>query len=229
MDKLKDMLKISERDKRLLIVVMAVLIMALAYFFGYSNLSDQVDVLSNKKSSLELTKKDLKEKNNNKDKYIKDTSKFSKDYNTLLSKYEAGSTQPNTIEFFNNIEDVTGTWVKSITMSPKSSLYRFGQIASSNVSADNTASYATNQVGYRETINITYEGDYSQWKHFIRYINTYASKSTIDSLSANYNESTGVVSGSAVVSLYSIEGSDRKFTDPEFNVNTGADNIFSSK
>ena len=30
-DKLKGMLKISERDKKLLIVVMAVLIMALAY------------------------------------------------------------------------------------------------------------------------------------------------------------------------------------------------------
>ena len=40
-DKLKGMLKISERDKKLLIVVMAVLIMALAYFFGYSNLSSQ--------------------------------------------------------------------------------------------------------------------------------------------------------------------------------------------
>ena len=66
-DKLKGMLKISERDKKLLIVVMAVLIMALAYFFGYSNLSSQVDTLSNKKTSLEVTKKDLKEKNNNKE------------------------------------------------------------------------------------------------------------------------------------------------------------------
>ena len=32
MDKLKGMLKISERDKKLLVVVLAVLIMALAYF-----------------------------------------------------------------------------------------------------------------------------------------------------------------------------------------------------
>ena len=43
MDKLKGMLKISERDKKLLVVVLAVLIMALAYFFGFQNLSDQVD------------------------------------------------------------------------------------------------------------------------------------------------------------------------------------------
>ena len=53
MDKVKGMLKISERDKKLLVVVLAVLIMALAYFFGFQNLSDQVDTLSTKKTTLE--------------------------------------------------------------------------------------------------------------------------------------------------------------------------------
>ena len=116
-DKLKGMLKISERDKKLLIVVMAVLIMALAYFFGYSNLSSQVDTLSTKKANLEVTKKDLKEKNNNKQKYITDTDKLSKAYAILMDKYDSGSSQPNTIEFFNKTEDVTGAWVKSLALS----------------------------------------------------------------------------------------------------------------
>ena len=35
MDKLKGMLKISERDKKLLVVVLAVLIMALAYSLDF--------------------------------------------------------------------------------------------------------------------------------------------------------------------------------------------------
>ena len=60
MDKLKGMLKISERDKKLLVVVLAVLIMALAYFFGFQNLSDQVDTLSTKKTTLETTQRDLR-------------------------------------------------------------------------------------------------------------------------------------------------------------------------
>ncbi|MGN0321088.1 MAG: hypothetical protein ACI4D1_09260 [Lachnospira sp.] len=226
MDKLKGMLKISERDKKLLLVVMAVLIVALAYFFGYSKLSAQVDELSSKKSSLEVTQKDLTEKNKNKDKYVTDTSKLKKEYNALLSRYDSGSTQPNTIEFFNKTEDVTGTWVKSMGLSPKTVLYKFGQIASSNVNGG--TSYSSNYSGYRTTINITYEGDYSQWKHFIKYINTYTSKSTIDSLAASFNESTGVVSGTAAISLYSIEGGDRKFTEPTYNSATGTDNIFSS-
>lgn len=224
MDKLKGMLKVSERDKKLLIVVMAVLIMALAYFFGYSNLSAQVDELSTKKTSLETTKRDLKEKNNNKQKYINDTDKLSKACTVLIDKYDSTTSQPNAIEFFNKTEDVTGVWVKSLSLSPATVLYKFGQIASSNVNG--TSSYTSNLVGYKSSINISYEGDYSQWKNFVKYINTYASKSTIDSLTATYNDSTGVVSGTASISLYAIQGGDRKATEPKFDVKTGTDNIF---
>lgn len=226
MDKLKGMLKISERDKKLLIVVMAVLIMALAYFFGYSNLAAQVDTLSTKKTSLETTQRDLKEKNNNKLKYLNDTVQLNKDYTALINRYDSGSTQPNTIEFFNKTEDVTGAWIKSLGLTPKTVLYKFGQIASSNVNGG--SAYSTKLSGYKTTINITYESNYDEWKSFVKYINTYASKSTIDSLSASYNESTGVVSGTAAISLYSIEGGDRKFTEPTFGGSTGTDNIFSS-
>lgn len=225
MDKLKGMLKVSERDKKLLIVVMAVLIMALAYFFGYSNLSAQVDELSTKKTSLETTKRDLKEKNDNKQKYINDTDKLSKACTVLIDKYDSTTSQPNAIEFFNKTEDVTGVWVKSLSLSPATVLYKFGQIASSNVNG--TSSYSSNLVGYKSSINISYEGDYSQWKNFVKYINTYASKSTIDSLTATYNDSTGVVSGTASISLYAIQGGDRKATEPKFDVKTGTDNIFS--
>ena len=225
MDKLKGMLKVSERDKKLLIVVMAVLIMALAYFFGYSNLSAQVDELSTKKTSLETTKRDLKEKNDNKQKYINDTDKLSKACTVLIDKYDSTTSQPNAIEFFNKTEDVTGVWVKSLSLSPATVLYKFGQIASSNVNG--TSSYSSNLVGYKSSINISYEGDYSQWKDFVKYINTYASKSTIDSLTATYNDSTGVVSGTASISLYAIQGGDRKATEPKFDVKTGTDNIFS--
>ena len=225
MDKLKGMLKVSERDKKLLIVVMAVLIMALAYFFGYSNLSAQVDELSTKKTSLETTKRDLKEKNNNKQKYINDTDKLSKACTVLIDKYDSTTSQPNAIEFFNKTEDVTGVWVKSLSLSPATVLYKFRQIASSNVNG--TSSYTSNLVGYKSSINISYEGDYSQWKNFVKYINTYASKSTIDSLTATYNDSTGVVSGTASISLYAIQGGDRKATEPKFDVKTGTDNIFS--
>ena len=85
-----------------------------------------------------------------------------------------------------------------IVISPTTVLYKFGQIASSNVNGK--SNYTSNLTGYKSTINIAYESDYSQWKNFIKYVNTYADKSTIDALSASYNEATGVVTGTASIS-----------------------------
>ena len=58
---------------------------------------------------------------------------YLKQYDNLLDRYAAGSTQPNSIDFFNKTESVTGTWVRSLSLSPTTVLYKFGQIASSNV------------------------------------------------------------------------------------------------
>lgn len=116
-------------------------------------------------------------------------------------------------------------WVKSLALSPTTSIYRFGQIASSNVNGG--SAYSSNMSGYKSTINIAYESDYSQWKHFIDYINTYSNKTTIDALTSSYNDATGIVTGTVSISLYAVEGSDRKFTEPTFDVKTGTDNIFS--
>ena len=127
MDKLKGMLKISERDKKLLVVVLAVLIMALAYFFGFQNLSDQVDTLSTKKTTLRQLRRDLKKKNNNKQKYVNDTMNYLKQYDNL-DRYAAGSTQPNSIDFFNKTGVSTGTWVRSLSLYQQL-FFMFGQIA----------------------------------------------------------------------------------------------------
>ena len=51
MDKLKDMIKLSDRDKQLLLIVGAVLIVFLAYFFGFQKLNDANTVLEAKKNN----------------------------------------------------------------------------------------------------------------------------------------------------------------------------------
>ena len=89
---------------------------------------------------------------------------YLKQYDNLLDRYAAGSTQPNSIDFFNKTESVTGTWVRSLSLSPTTVLYKFGQIASSNVNGK--SNYTSNLTGYKSTINIAYESDYSQWKEF---------------------------------------------------------------
>jgi len=227
MDKFKGMLQISDRDKRLLLVVAAFAIVALAYFFGYQKLTTLGDDLSDNKVKLEKQEKDLTEKNKNKEKYIRDERVYSSLYRDIIADYDNGLTQPSEIDFFNKIELVTGAWIKSISFSTPTVIHTFGRIAPSNPNAT-TLSYTTDMVGYETVLSISYEASYANWKKMIEYINTYYAKSTINNISSSYSEANDVVSGTIEISMYAITGSERRFSEPQFDATVGASNIFSS-
>lgn len=228
MNNFKDMLKISDRDKRLLLIVAAFGIVALAYFFGFTKLNTLADTLSEDRNKLVKTEKDLREKNNNKDKYIKDTRTFSSLYSDILTDYESDTTQPSAIDYFNKIESTTNTWIKSASFAQPSAIYSFGKGMTSNPNKPNEIAYSTDMIGYETVLTIAYEGSYENWKSMISYINTYYSKCTINNMSSSYSDANDIVSGSMEVSVYAIKGKDRVFKEPTFDVKTGAGNIFSS-
>lgn len=225
-EKLKNSLSISERDKKLLVYVFAFLLVFIAYFVGFQNLSASLDTSNKQVTELTRKKKDLQTKNQNKAKYESDTLALKSDSSNLFKKFENGTSQPATLQFLNSIESSTGVWVKSITFSDPVAVYTFGQKASSNTSNTSGTAYQTNNVGYKETINVSYEGTYAEWKNFLGFINNYDKKNTIEAITVSYNEATDAVTGTMTLSLYSITGNGRDFSEPKFDLKTGTDNIF---
>ena len=213
-EKLKNSLTISEKDKKLLVYVFAFLIIFIAYFVGYQNLSASLDTSTKQVTELTKKKKDLQKKNDNKAKYESDTLSLQSDSSKILKTFENGTSQPATLQFLNTIESSTGVWIKSITFSD------------SNPSNTSGSAYQTNNVGYKETINVSYEGTYAEWKNLIGFINNYEKKNTIEALTTTYNEATDVVTGTMTLALYSITGNGREFSEPKFDLKTGTDNIF---
>ncbi|MGN0318982.1 MAG: hypothetical protein ACI4E1_13710 [Lachnospira sp.] len=228
MNKIKSMIKITDRDKMLIVIVLAACIVALAYFFGFQKINDANSKLETKQTQLTKTQKDLKEKNVNKDKYIKETASYNMQYESIIRSYSAGSTQPSTIDFLNKVESITGVWVRSVAFSDPTAVYTFGRNASNNPNASSGGeTYSSDYVGYRTSLNIAYEAEYDKWKDFIDYVNNYSSKNTIETISMAYNDATDTVTGTVTISMYSIYGSDRPFTENKFTTPTGSDNIFS--
>ena len=78
-EKLKNSLTISEKDKKLLVYVFAFLIIFIAYFVGYQNLSASLDTSTKQVTELTKKKKDLQTKNDNKAKYESDTLSLQSD------------------------------------------------------------------------------------------------------------------------------------------------------
>lgn len=229
MGKLKIDFTIKERDKKLLMALLAVLIFACAYFFGYQKLMEKADLYESQASVLEAKVKDLTNKTNDKAKYTEDAISYKENYNIICANYANGTSQDASLDFLIKTQMITGSWIKSATISDSSLIYTFGKITSTNPAAAGAKVYNTDMKGYKTTLTLTYEATYSQWKSLINFINNYYSKNTIDSISMSYNDVTKVVSGTMTLSTYAITGSQRKFTPPVYNIEKGTDNIFASE
>lgn len=221
-------MEISERDKKLLFVVLSLLIVGAAYMFGYKNLSEKADEYKKEYNAMKVKEADLIEKQGNIDDYERNIILFENAYNSIISQYGNGITQTFQIDFLNRLERATNVWLKSVNFQAAAQVYTFGNIQTTNPASSGNA-YSTDLEGYRNTFTVAYEGQYEDWKNFIEYLNTYFSKNVIENISMSYSDITGEVSGTMTFNVYSIIGSNNTYVEPEFDVGTGSDNIFISE
>ena len=221
-------MEISERDKKLLLVLLSLLILGAAYMFGYRKLSEEADKNKQEYSAMKVKEADLIEKQESIDDYEKNIISFENAYNGIISQYGNGVTQTFQIDFLNRLERATNVWIKSVNFQAAAQVYTFGNIQTTNPAGSGYA-YSTDLAGYRNSFTVAYEGQYEDWKNFIEYLNTYFSKNVIENISMSYSDITGEVSGTMTFNVYSILGSNNTYVEPDFDVETGSDNIFMSE
>lgn len=228
MAKPKLSLEVSDKDKRLLLMLFSVIIIVVAYVFGYQKFSDKTDEYKKELRTLKTKVADLEEKEDNLEQYEEDIVKYKEESADIMMKYGSAVTQPSTIEFLNKIERITDTWVKSVSFSGTTQVYSFGNIQSSNPNYQGEKAYSTDLAGYKTSVTLSYEAEYEQWKELIEYINTYDSKNVIESISMSYSNISDKVTGTMTLALYNIIGGNIPVTEPVFDIDTGTDNIFFS-
>lgn len=227
MNKLKSSLSLGDREKKILMVLVAFALLAAAYFFGYQKFMDKADKYDKETTQLKSKHADLVAKSNNKEQYIEDTKKYKDITSSILADYDNGISQDGSIMFVHTMENANKTWVKSLSMTDPEVVYNFGNIYSTNPSGSGLV-YSTDMQGIKSTYTMSYEASYSDWKKLLAYINGYYSKNTIDSISMVYNAGEDIVSGTLVMSAYAITGSNRNYTHPKIKLPTSTVNIFNS-
>ncbi|MEF2587898.1 MAG: hypothetical protein U0M55_08490 [Butyrivibrio sp.] len=223
-------MKITDRDKKLLCVVGAAIIIFCAYYFGCRILINKTQEITETISALNKEHNALKLMLANAKKYTTDTESYNSKYDEILNKYDSGNTQEYSIMLLKEIEDRTGAWISQAGLAQTEEIYTFGEVTTSNPYAEEGSKvYHSDYVGNKTTLTLTYQATYDQFKDMINYINGYKYKFTIDSISMSYTAETDSVSGSLVLTQYAITGGDRKFNNVNItNVLNGTDNIFHS-
>ena len=237
-------MEISARDKKLLVYLIAVSIIAGSYFFVAKPLLDKQAKLNEEISELQQKVTHYTEIYNNMDNYESQIAEAQTKYNETCNKLFGGLNQDNTIMMVKDLENATDVWIARLSFTEEDVV--FGEeIADANAegtettegaetaegaeaaAADGSEAAPASMQGVRQDLNIDYAASYDNFKRFIEYIENHDERLFISSINATYSVDSGLVGGSMVLSQYAILGTDKEYKAPEINnVTLGTDTIF---
>lgn len=231
-------MKISDRDKKLLIYLCSGLLLLAGYYFGYVKYSEKKAVVQIEIDQLNKRYDDLKAKDAQRASYIAETEKNTSIINETAKLYPSQVTLEGEIYFTKLIEDATGVWIRQVLYTPAEEILPLsGSETTPNDSATGEGTTGgevtsggavpTTIKGYKTVSTVSFDSDYNQFKNIINYINTYTSRKVIQQLSVAFDSSTGILTGTMAYNNYFIVGSTSTYTPYEIPSNgQGVTNIF---
>lgn len=221
-------MKLSGRDKKLIIVLLIAAAIALPIFFIIMPLKEKID--ANKKEIATLEERyaylsDLFDKI----KYFREeTQKCKEGIAQIVYQFPEGIQQENTIMFLMETERNLPIYLYQVAFSGND-IMPIGTVTSDMSSIkETTEKLGQSYEGIHTTEIIGYHVPYADFKEFINYIEQWEDRLTISNLSAVYSAESGEVSGSFTINQYAITSEERKLEQAETNIDHGTHNIFSA-
>lgn len=239
----------SEKDKKLLVYLGAVIILAVAYFFVGRPYLDKIDQLTTEREQLEHTlaqKVSAYQKQADYEQGIADAKIEMQD---ILDKFPENNTDEKSIMFISEAESEVAIWfnqvkfAEEVRMMVNSTEQTVDSVESAeqiiaeqqvqNQQNNNTGAYKpilTNMYWYKADLGLSFQTKYDSFKDYLAYIRDYEDRMIIKEMELSYDELSGMVNGSMVLSQYALLGEGRELLPVETNVKTlGTNNIFTNE
>ena len=245
-------MSISERDKKILIVFVGILIFALVYYFPIRGYTEDAEKLNTENVGLTAKLAELEAKVARESEIKAETTNYEADTLALVAKF------PSFLQVENEIMDIVGlekelkVEVPLITVNtpvemkasdtpevaeaaaaPQEVATEEAPEADSTTeapAADETevAPAAANKYKlYDMSTNINYKGGYDSLKKFLDKIAKSSDKKSINSVSLTFDNKTGNLDGNIVYDSYFLVGSDRPYEEIiTKTIRHGTKNIF---
>lgn len=249
----------SDRDKKLLVYLGALIIFAAAYFLVAKPFLDKIDQLSTEKIQLQNELAQKREAFEKKDDYEEGIKNAYATIQEIIDRFPEDNSDEKSIIFAAKAEADIPIWFSQIKFAEETQqLVNGGEIESASdveqqqleenvaaaegeiaqpsdqVEGDNQASSTTSGVGDligRDTeIGLTFQVEYDDFKKFLAYIRDYEDRIVIKDIDVTYSSLSDLVTGTMVLSQYAILGDGRVLPDVITDVDEiGTENIFKSR
>lgn len=238
-------MKLSSRDKSLLLVVGGLIITLCTYYFVFLNLQEKTDVLEAENVVLEDVIGKLKELDKNREQYIADTEQYKVESEEIKDLFPAGIEEEDDILYIDGLEGTLGElYVSSVGM-PAAVGYELAYPPVNKISVDDMLKAGVQTTTTEETaaaadttaedasatlsaenkasdiqlwyipVTASYDVNYISLKQLIKAISEDSNKKSIEEVSLTYSEENGVLTGSMLANYYYLSGTDNMYETPE--------------
>ena len=260
-------MKVSMRDKKILLMFIGILVFFVGWYFGYRPQMEKADQIEDLNGALEEQLQDLLELAENKDFYVSETASIKDKISEYISEFPADVRPEDGIVLANKMENELGFQITNVgvgekefvasldgsseedlaqsqdqTMSEQANAQTQEQIdniegtdsqAEENLQNASDAAVADQSsdsqvpVLYRTQVTLQFNGTYAGLKKAVLYVADQSGRMTLDNVNASYDTSTGNLTGTIIVNIFSMSGTERTYTEPDAgSVAYGTDNIF---
>lgn len=249
-------MSISERDKKILIVFVGILIFALVYYFPIRGYTEDAEKLNTENVGLTAKLAELEAKVARESEIKAETTNYEADTLAMVAKF------PSFLQVENEIMDIVGlekelkvevplitvntpvemkasdTSEAETTEAPQEVATEEAPEDASTTDASTTEAPAADETEvapaaankyklYDMSTNINYKGGYDSLKKFLDKIAKSSDKKSINSVSLTFDNKTGNLDGNIVYDSYFLVGSDRPYEEIiTKTIRHGTKNIF---
>lgn len=245
-------MSISERDKKILIVFVGILIFALVYYFPIRSYTEDAEKLNTENVGLTAKLAELEAKVARESEIKAETTNYEADTLALVAKF------PSFLQVENEIMDIVGLEKELKVEVPLITVNTPVEMKGSDTPETETTEATPQEVATEEapeeastteapvadetevapaaankyklydmSTNINYKGGYDSLKKFLDKIAKSTDKKSINSVSLTFDNKTGNLDGNIVYDSYFLAGSDRPYEEIiTKTIRHGTKNIF---
>ncbi len=214
-------MKLSNRDKKLLLILGILVVVLIPVFFIFKPFSEKAAALKEENIQLKARLDELDVLYQNKDAYIGAIAKMDENAQLIMEGFDEGLDQENIIMFIHHAEDdmpfviekmIFGEAVTTVLKAP-------------SVDAEGNATQGLQFLSKQTTVefNTTYQG----LKNHLAYIRDNADRMNLSGVHVEYDEATGRLAGSFILTQYAFTGDGRVYEDAGIPaLERGNDSIF---
>lgn len=211
-------MKGNERNVLIGMVVIALIIIAVAYKFFYSESIAEADRIQGEIDTKKVRLDELNQKNANRPLYESAIANSGDIIDTVLSIYGPGNTPEKTIMLIVDMCNKIGISIDSIGFQGDRLIY-------ASEAVDETGKPETQIYGTGITINVS--GGYTQFKKLHDYINSYNERMNVQTFSLGFDGQSGMLTSSMALNMYSVIDKNHEYVAPVIeDIEIGTPNIF---